>query len=59
MKVIRKKIKKEVIREYAIKCFDEWLSDCPCENTITKSSMNINEDKIIIEFAFMKAVEVD
>ena len=56
---MKNKIKKEVIREYAIKCFDEWLRDCPCENTITKPSMNINDNKIIIEFSFMKAVEVD
>ena len=52
-KAIEHERKKE-IRDNAIKYFDEWLDNCPCEYTITKPSMNIKDNKINIEFDFIK-----
>ena len=52
-KAIEHERKKE-IRDNAIKYFDEWLDNCPCEYTITKPSMNIRDNKINIEFDFIK-----
>ena len=46
--------KQKEIRDNAIKYFDEWLDNCPCEYTITKPSMNIKDNKINIEFDFIK-----
>tara|TARA_B100000959_G_scaffold30394_1_gene29017 strand:+ start:159 stop:296 length:138 start_codon:yes stop_codon:yes gene_type:complete len=40
-----------------IEYFDEWLNECPCKYEITKPSMNIEDDKIIIEFYFKKPKE--
>ena len=54
-----KKITKKEIRDYATKYFDEWLNDCPCEHIIIKPSMNTKDSTIVIEFDFMRAVEVD
>jgi len=54
-----KKITKKEIRDYATKYFDEWLNNCPCEHIIIKPSVNIKDSKIVIEFDFMRAVEVD
>ena len=41
----------------ALKNTDEWLNECPCKYEITKPSMNIEDDKIIIEFYFKKPKE--
>ena len=49
----------EDIRDYATKYFDEWLNNCPCEHIIIKPSMNTKDNTIVIEFDFMRAVEVD
>ena len=46
--------KQAEIRDNAIKYFDEWLNNCPCEYTITKPSMNIKDNKINIEFNFIE-----
>jgi len=54
-----KKITKKEIRDYATKYFNEWLNNCPCEHVIIKPSMNTKDSKIVIEFDFMRAVEVD
>ena len=54
-----KKITKKEIRDYATKYFDEWLNNCPCEHIIIKPSMNTKDNTIVIEFDFMRAVEVD
>jgi len=37
-------------RNNFVNIFDEWLDNCPYVYKITKSSMNINDDKIIVEF---------
>ena len=49
--------KQAEIRDNAVEYFDEWLESCPCKHKITKPSMNINDDKIIVEFNFLESKE--
>ena len=37
-------------RDNFVNIFDEWLDNCPYVYKITKPSMNINDDKIVVEF---------
>ena len=37
-------------RDSFVNIFDEWLDNCPYVYKITKPSMNINDDKIVVEF---------
>ena len=37
-------------RDNFVNIFDEWLDNCPYVYKIIKPSMNINDDKIVVEF---------